>query len=222
MKTGVAIFLTLTFVVYFSACDSFSLKESLTLSGEASLRLIPSKKVLLQNELISLSITDGAGPYLFSVSAAELYEGTKTEPLGTIASGWVPESDFTSGSAIGRLRLSVENAAGATGETYVTVIPPAPAAPISATKNVVESTMTVTLTLVLYEAPGAAEYLVLEYKAQSDSVYQTLVTGISPTAPTVMTGPIPVALTNFRVYAASGSFRSEPGPNFVYNPNANP
>lgn len=123
--------------VLLAGCDDFSLKDKLELGGqeaqknpeqkpgqqpeEAFLLLVPSKDTLPTGETTDLTVKGGTAPYSFKVSVKDLYDKTSLEPIGDVLDG-----KFTAGTAIGRIRIGVEDTQGAKGETTVDVVPPTP------------------------------------------------------------------------------------------------
>ncbi|HOX33912.1 MAG TPA: hypothetical protein PLB91_16395, partial [Spirochaetales bacterium] len=112
------------------ACDSFSLLEQFTLPGagggtgtEPLVLGLDSESTTRGGGSIGLEPSGGTKPYSFELSGYDLYAGTSSEGLGSVDAG---SYIYSSGLAIGRIRISLSDAEGLSATAYVDVLPPAP------------------------------------------------------------------------------------------------
>lgn len=99
-----------------TGCDDFSLLDQFSLFN--GLGLTPQKEKILQGESVGLNPEGGTTPYDFSMIEEDLfYSGS----LGSVSG-----ETYTAGTAIGKVKIKLTDAAGGTAETVITVVPPAP------------------------------------------------------------------------------------------------
>ena len=105
-----------------AACDEFSFVSLLSLPDQTELTLTVAQESVTSGSSVALEVGGGTPPYTFSpLSGSDLYQPTSNRSLGTIA-----DSVFTAGQAIGKVLITVEDAAGGSAFVEVSVIPPKP------------------------------------------------------------------------------------------------
>lgn len=122
MRQKIALLYAAFIALVFFGCDSFSIPDAFALPGEAEALALTADETTSQlNGTVSLTVTGGEEPYEFSVAAEDLYEGTAENPIGSVYN-----QSFAAGTAIGRIRITVTDAAGSSADAFVTVVPPTP------------------------------------------------------------------------------------------------
>lgn len=108
-----------------AGCDSFSLPDQFLLPGEGAeaLKLTVDTDTTQRYGTVALTASGGVKPYSFDEPSPfePLYEPTSDQGLGSVFDDY-----YTAGGAIGKIRITVQDAAGATAFAYVTVVPPTP------------------------------------------------------------------------------------------------
>ena len=107
-----------------AGCDSYRILDQFDLPGEkaAALTLELQKTTVQRGESVELQPAGGTEPYEFAVAADDLYAGTSGQALGSVSG-----RTYTAGGAIGRIRITVTDAVGASAAETLTVVPPTPA-----------------------------------------------------------------------------------------------
>lgn len=106
-----------------AGCDSFSIRKQFTLPDDApaALALAVTKPSVPMGGSVGLSASGGTPPYDFAVAGDNLAPLTASNPVGSATA-----TAFSSGTAIGKVRITVTDAVENTAFAYVTVLPPTP------------------------------------------------------------------------------------------------
>lgn len=188
------------FLVSFTRCDSFSLTEQFTKSSDVPLSLKLENTSILRGDTIGLYPSGGTKPYEFAVIAEDLYSGTATEQLGSVAS-----LSFTAGSAIGKIVIQVTDADGKTARASVLVLPPKPIA-FDMSRSVDNRTITLSWA---YDETAIISNFLLKYT--SDGITFTTSNPNPINSATAYDVTIPQSKTfTFYLYAVSGAYMSLP------------
>lgn len=100
-----------------SACDHFAILDYMLPPAPLSLEV--GKTDLQLYEPVTIYPSGGYRPYQLAILAESI-----TNPEGSL--GWITDTQYGAGNAVGRVRLRVTDQAGAQAEVTVRVLPPAP------------------------------------------------------------------------------------------------
>lgn len=190
-------------VLVLGGCDSFSLADAYLLPGEGALALSlkADSETTLRGGTVGLTATGGTSPYSFAVSDVDLYAGTSGAGIGSVTG-----LNYIAGGAIGKVRITMTDAAGGTAFAYVTVLPPAPT--ITDGKRT-GSGNTVQLTWSYPETAIIDKYR-LELSVDGQA-YSSLVTTVkTATSYGPYNSLVTTSTYSYRLYAVSGTYESAP------------
>ena len=106
-----------------SGCDSFSLRKQFTLPDDtpAELALAVTKSSVPMGGSVGLLVSGGTPRYTFKAIGKDLSPLTQKERIGKIDG-----TTFTSETAIGKITITVTDAAGKSAPADLTILPPTP------------------------------------------------------------------------------------------------
>jgi hypothetical protein len=187
-------------VLLLAGCDSFSLTDLLGLPGESDLTLTAAATTAQRNADVALTVSGGTAPYTYSVEAEELYEKTKDSGIGGVYN-----QTYTSGGAIGRMKVTVTDAKGESASVYVAVVPPTPSLSVNRSGD----KKSATISFGGYSAKDAIDKFRLQRAA---SGYEFTTINEPSSGSTAYTDNTLDAATTYtyRLYVISGSFASLP------------
>lgn len=204
----IALAAAVTVAAMAGACDEFSFVSLLTLPAETvpeALLLTADRDSVPSGSSVALEASGGTPPYTFTLAGSDLYEPTKSLGLGTIEN-----SVFTAGQAIGKVLITVEDAAGVSATTEATVLPCSPTISIAAEGNLTGSSINANFRIT-WDHPllDLMRYFLLE-KAIDDGAFE-VVGQYSPsvTQAEALNQKYTVGIT-FRLTAIADTYESEP------------
>ncbi|PKL23764.1 MAG: hypothetical protein CVV47_13205 [Spirochaetae bacterium HGW-Spirochaetae-3] len=185
-----------------TACDSFSLLDQFTLPDERLTLAVDRTTVERLIGTVGLTPSGGTAPYTFEEAGYDLYSGTNTQDTGSFSG-----LTYTAGRAIGRIRITVTDAAGSSAIAYVTVLPPAPI--------FTSGTRTGSGNTVQLEWSYADTTIIDKYRLECSVDGQAYTITKEPNASeTAYSNPdndlIPASTYSYMLYAVSGSYESVP------------
>jgi len=200
-RFGVAILSFLALAL--AGCDSFSLRKQFALPDDtpAALSLAVTKPSVPMGGSVGLSASGGTPPYEFAVAGDDLAPLTASHPLGSATA-----TTFSSGTAIGKMRITVTDAAENTAFAYVTVLPPTPVFKPAPTSDRIGGNKTINLSWS-YSDMSSIEKFRLECSIDGGShavVQESAITNYN------INNLSATAIYGYRLYAVSDTYESEP------------
>jgi hypothetical protein len=188
-----------------AGCDSFSLRKQFTLPDDtpAALALAVTKSSVAVGGSVGLSASGGTPPYEFAVDGDDVAPLTASNPVGSATA-----TTFNSGTAIGRMRITVTDALENTAFAYVTVLPASPVFKAAPNCDRIGGNQTINLAWN-YSDSSTIDKLRLEYSV--DGVSFSAVQDFTNSTTSYTENGLDTAATySYRLYAVSGPYVSEP------------
>ena len=188
-----------------AGCDSFSLRKQFTLPDDApaALALAVTKSSVPMGGSVGLSASGGTPPYEFAVAGDGLAPLTASNPVGSATA-----TTFSSGTAIGRMRITVTDALENTAFAYVTVLPSSPVFKAAPNSDRIGGNQTISLAWS-YSDSSTIDKLRLEYSDDGIS-YSAVQDFTNNTTSYNVNGLDATKTYSYRLYAVSGAYESEP------------
>lgn len=191
-----------------AGCDNFSLMKQFTLpdATPAALSLAVTKSSVSMGGSVGVSASGGTPPYEFAVAGEDIAPLTASKPVGSVTA-----TAFTSGTAIGKMRITVTDAEGKSAFTYVTVLPPAPAFDTDhCLRTGGAPSVTINLAWSAYEKASSINLFRLEWSENAGPFTSLGNASSSSESYSPMNNLSSSSTFVFRLYAVSGSYESEP------------
>lgn len=191
----------LFFLLVLSGCDSFSILDEFKSGSKAGqLALSVQQTSVLRGNTTELYPSGGTPPYDFSVM-----EETFGDLYFPGTTGSVSGQTYTAGTAIGKIKIRVTDAASGSAAVYVTIIPPAPTA-LNVVRSVDQKSATVSWS---YTEIDIIEKFRLERSMDGGAFSAIDFPGSGTTSVTYPNSLAPANKTySYRLYAVSGSYES--------------